>query len=52
MFVSANGWDLAGAAGVGLHTVWIDRTGTPPERLAAGPWQVRSLAEIKESVGS
>jgi 2-haloacid dehalogenase len=52
MFVSANGWDVAGAANAGLHAVWINRTGAPAERLPAGPRHVvRSLTEIQEIVG-
>lgn len=35
LFVSANGWDAAGATGFGFVTVWINRTGAPHERL---PW--------------
>jgi 2-haloacid dehalogenase len=53
VFVSANGWDVAGAANAGLHAVWVNRTAAPPERLPTGPRNVvRSLAEIGEIVGS
>jgi 2-haloacid dehalogenase len=37
VFVSANGWDAAGAASAGLRTIWINRTGVPVERLPARP---------------
>jgi 2-haloacid dehalogenase len=37
LFVSSNGWDVAGAAAFGFETVWINRTGAPRERLPHGP---------------
>jgi len=36
-FVTANGWDAAGAAAFGFQTAWINRTGEPPEQLPNGP---------------
>jgi 2-haloacid dehalogenase len=36
-FVSANGWDAAGAKAFGFTTFWINRQGLPVERHAAGP---------------
>ncbi|MFO1057741.1 MAG: haloacid dehalogenase type II [Dongiaceae bacterium] len=36
-FVSSNGWDAAGAAAFGFHTVWINRRGAVREHLPAGP---------------
>jgi 2-haloacid dehalogenase len=36
-FLSANGWDIAGAAQFGFRAVWINRGGEPRERLPAGP---------------
>ena len=35
VFVSANGWDAAAAAGFGFRSVWLNRTAAPVERL---PW--------------
>lgn len=32
-FVTANGWDAAGAAAFGFQVAWINRTGAPPESL-------------------
>jgi 2-haloacid dehalogenase len=50
-FVSANAWDIAGAASAGLRTIWINRTGAPPERLPYGAAvEVRSLAAIANLV--
>ncbi|NTU85507.1 MAG: haloacid dehalogenase type II, partial [Chloroflexales bacterium] len=31
LFVSANGWDVAGAAHAGLSTCWVNRGAAPPE---------------------
>lgn len=36
-FVSANGWDVAGAANAGLRAVWLNRAGRTRERLPTGP---------------
>lgn len=33
MFVSSNGWDIAGAARFGFATAWINRSGAPIDRL-------------------
>ena len=47
VFVSANAWDIAGASSAGLRTIWINRTGAPPERLPyRAAVEVRSLGEI------
>jgi len=40
LFVSANGWDAAGAAAFGFRTVWINRTGAPIDRLYARPQHI------------
>jgi 2-haloacid dehalogenase len=46
-FVSANGWDAAGAKAFGFTTFWINRDGLPIERHAPAPdFVLRSLAEI------
>lgn len=49
--VAAHGWDIIGAAAVGMHTIWVSRTekrwpfpGEPPGRIAA------SLAQVPEAV--
>ncbi len=42
LFVSSNGWDAAGAAGYGFHTVWVNRAGEPQDRLYAAPHHVLS----------
>ena len=36
-FVSANGWDAAGAADFGFRTIWVSRRGAPAERLPGRP---------------
>ncbi len=40
LFVSSNGWDIAGASGFGFVTVWVNRAGLPQDRLAHGPAHV------------
>ncbi len=40
LFVSSNGWDVAGAAAFGFVTVWINRAGLPVDRLPGRPAQV------------
>ena len=37
LFVSGNGWDVAGAAHFGLPVAWINRTHMPPERVGGKP---------------
>lgn len=37
LFVSSNGWDIAGAAHFGLWTAWVNRAKDPVDRLAARP---------------
>ena len=52
-FQSANAWDAQAAAAFGYRTVWINRTGAPPERL---PWPpdavIPSLAALPALVGA
>jgi 2-haloacid dehalogenase len=53
LFVSANGWDAAGAKAAGLRVAWCNRTGQPVERLGEPPDAiVRSLAELPALVGA
>lgn len=42
LFVSANGWDAAGAAGYGFTTAWVNRAAEPMDRLYAKPHHVLS----------
>jgi 2-haloacid dehalogenase len=52
LFVSANGWDVAGAGHFGFHAVWINRASDPVDRLPALPLAiVGSLAELPLAVG-
>jgi len=37
LFVSSNGWDVAGAKAFGYRTCWCNRLGTPREHLGAAP---------------
>ena len=46
-FVSSNGWDAAGAKTFGFRVFWINRAGSPVERLGVRPDAViKSLAEL------
>lgn len=49
LFVSSNGWDIAGAAGYGFRTVWVNRAGDPVDRLPHRPAHVLTdLSTIPE----
>ena len=49
LFVSANGWDAAGAAGFGFRAAWINRAGLPTDPLWARPaWTLPSLATLPD----
>lgn len=37
LFISSNGWDVAGAGAFGFRTVWANRAGLPVERLPDRP---------------
>ena len=37
LFVSSNGWDVAGATWFGYRTFWVDRTGLPLDALGVDP---------------
>lgn len=50
-FVTANGWDAAGAAQSGFRVAWINRQRQPRERLPAGPEiEIVSLGELPDRV--
>ena len=49
LFVSANGWDVTGAAAYGLRTVWINRNGSPIEELGLHP--TATLTSLTNLVG-
>ncbi|MEY4982101.1 MAG: hypothetical protein RIR62_367 [Pseudomonadota bacterium] len=47
LFVSANGWDIAGAGRFGFATAWVNRADAPVDRLPHRPVHVvKSLAEL------
>lgn len=37
LFISSNGWDIAGAARFGFNTLWVNRSGRPVDRLPGRP---------------
>lgn len=48
-FMSANAWDVAGAAAFGFRSVWINRFDQRPERLRFRPAaELKSLAELPD----
>jgi 2-haloacid dehalogenase len=49
VFVSSNGWDAAGAAWFGYRAFWINRAGSPLERLGVKPEAVgRTMDDLAE----
>ncbi len=51
-FVSANAWDVSGAAAFGFQVVWINRDNVPPEKLPLGTKAtVTNLAELPVILG-
>jgi 2-haloacid dehalogenase len=51
LFVSSNGWDIAGAASFGLRTAWLNRAGAPADRLGVVPEiVVPDLAALAEMI--
>ena len=47
LFVSSNAWDAIGATWFGYTTLWINRTGAPPEQLGTEPTHTgRSLRDV------
>jgi 2-haloacid dehalogenase len=51
LFVSANGWDAAGAKAFGLTVAWCNRAGLPRERLGLEPdAEIASLEELPRLV--
>lgn len=52
VFVSSNGWDIAGASHFGFQTLWVNRSGSPPEALGIKPLGVvGALSELLAVVG-
>jgi 2-haloacid dehalogenase len=53
LFVSSNGWDVAGATHFGFQTCWLNRAGAPAEQLGVAPTlTARNLAELAERLQS
>jgi len=52
LFVSSNGWDVAGAAAFGFRTCWCNRANTPAEELeATADYEVDRLDAIADKLG-
>ena len=51
LFVSSNGWDVAGAASYGFRTLWVNRAGEPVDRLTGRPERIAGdLSAVLEMV--
>ena len=47
LFVSSNAWDAIGATWFGYTTLWVNRTGAPPEQLGTEPtFTGRNLRDV------
>lgn len=47
LFVSSNGWDVAGSSSFGFQTMWVNRAGDPMDRLDGKPkWIEQDLINI------
>lgn len=52
VFVSSNGWDVAGASAFGFKAIWVNRAGAKTERLPATPVaQITRLDELPALLG-
>jgi 2-haloacid dehalogenase len=51
LFVSSNSWDAQGASTFGLRTAWVNRRGSPRERIGADPeFEVADLEQLSQLV--
>ncbi len=51
LFVSANGWDAAGAAAFGMRVAWVNRLGLPTEGIGGRPeLVVGDLVELVQAI--
>lgn len=52
LFISSNGWDIAGAGAFGFRTCWINRNGLPLDRLPHPPQHVApDLTRLTDLLG-
>lgn len=52
-FISANSWDIAGAASFGLKTIWINRLGSKNEVLTFNPnFEITKLTMLPELIST
>jgi 2-haloacid dehalogenase len=49
LFVSSNGWDAVAATWFGYITLWVNRSGQPPEQLGTEP--TRTGASLRDVLG-
>ena len=49
LFISSNGWDVAGASRFGFQTAWVNRSHQPVDRLPHGPRHIlRDLTPLPD----
>jgi 2-haloacid dehalogenase len=49
LFISSNGWDIAGAARFGFQTAWVNRAELPVDRLPHAPQHIlRDLTALPD----
>ncbi len=52
-FVSSNGWDAWAGARFGMRSVWVNRSGAPPENMPGKiSAEVRTLSDVPRLLGS
>ena len=49
LFVSGNAWDAIGATWFGYTTLWVNRSGLPPEQLGTTP--TRTGVSLRDVLG-
>ena len=53
LFVSANGFDVAGGCHFGFTVAWLNRGGLPPDRLDQQPHlEARGLDQVADALGA
>lgn len=52
LFVSSNGWDIAGAKSFGFAACWVNRNNKPPEKIGdQADYVVMNLLELAQKIG-
>lgn len=52
LFLSGNGWDVAGASAFGFRVLWVNRAGAAPDHLPARPdGEIKNLSKLPQHLG-